>query len=151
MDIERLERIDKLKTKMLKYIFYKKRTEKEVLEKFKNEDNDILDETIENLKELGYINDSDYIKRYVHEVISLKNLSIFEIKYKLYSKGISENLLEDYISENREMLEDYELLAARNIIEKKRKDNELKDIILYLRKKRYTQDTISKILEDERD
>ena len=35
MDLERLERIDKLKTKMLKYIFYKKRSEKEVREKFK--------------------------------------------------------------------------------------------------------------------
>ena len=40
MDLERLERIDKLKTKMLKYIFYKKRSEKEVREKFKNEEND---------------------------------------------------------------------------------------------------------------
>ncbi len=151
MDLERLERIDKLKTKILKYIFYKKRTEKEVIEKFKNEDNDILDETIENLKELGYINDNEYINRYMHEAISLKNLSIFEIKYKLYSKGISENMLEDYISENREMLEDYELLSARNIVNKRKKDNELDDIIIYLRKKRYTQDTISKILDEEND
>ena len=40
MDLERLEQIDKLKTKMLKYIFYKKRSEKEVREKFKNEEKD---------------------------------------------------------------------------------------------------------------
>ena len=53
MDLQKLEEIDKLKTKMLKYIFYKKRTEKEVLEKFKNEETDILEETIENLKELN--------------------------------------------------------------------------------------------------
>ena len=70
MDLERLERIDKLKTKMLKYIFYKKRSEKEVREKFKNEENDILEETIENLKELGYINDVSYVDRFMHEAIA---------------------------------------------------------------------------------
>ncbi len=148
MDIERLEKIDKLKTKILKYIFYKKRTEKEVIEKFKNEDSDILDETIENLKELGYINDVEYINRYMHEAISLKNLSIFELKYKLYSKGISENLIEEYISENKEMLDDYELLSARNIVNKKQAEKELNEIILYLRKKRYTPETITKITEE---
>ncbi len=148
MDIERLEKVDKLKTKILKYIFYKKRTEAEILEKFKNEDSDILDETIENLKELGYINDVEYVKRYVHEVVSLKNLSIFEIKYKLYSKGIKEDIIEDYISQNYEMLQNYELLAARNIINKKQSSKEIDEVIQYLRKKRYMQDTISTILEE---
>ena len=148
MDIERLEKVDKLKTKILKYIFYKKRTEAEILEKFKNEDSDILDETIENLKELGYINDVEYVKRYVHEVVSLKNISIFEINYKLYSKGIKEDIIEDYISQNYEMLQHYELLAARNIINKKQSSKEIDEVIQYLRKKRYMQDTISTILEE---
>lgn len=144
MDFERLEKIDKLKTKMLKYIFYKKRTEKEILEKFKNEESDILEETIENLKELGYINDVEYIAKFIHEAIALKNLSIFELKYKLYSKGIRDNLIEDYINQNDDMLKEYELLSARNIIHKKEKTQELDEIILYLKKKRYSQDTISR-------
>ena len=121
MDLERLERIDKLKTKMLKYIFYKKRSEKEVREKFKNEENDILEETIENLKELGYINDVSYVDRFMHEAIALKNLSIFELKYKLYAKGIPEHIIDDYISQNEDMLNDYELLSARNIANKKKR------------------------------
>lgn len=149
MDLERLAKIDKLKTKMLKYIFYKKRTEKEIWEKFKNEDSDILEETIENLKEIGYINDSEYIEKFIHEAVALKNLSIFELKYKLYSKGISENLIEDYITKNSEMLEDYELLSARNIREKKKNIQELEDTITYLKKKRYKSDTIRKIRNDE--
>ena len=151
MDIETLEKIDKLKTKILKYIFYKKRKEKEILEKFKNEDSEILNETIENLKELGYINDEDYIKRYIHDVIALKNLSIFEIKYKLYAKGIKETDIENYISQNSEMLDEYELLAARNILNKKQKEKEKDEIILYLKKKRYSPDTISTIMEEIND
>ena len=134
MDLERLEKVDKLKTKILKYIFYKKRTEKEILEKFKNEDSDILDETIETLKELGYINDEKYVERFMHEAIALKNLSIFELKYKLYSKGAKESAIDDYISKNEEMLEEYELLSARNIVNKKKSTQEMQDIILYLNK-----------------
>lgn len=145
MDLERLERIDKLKTKILKYIFYKKRTENEILEKFKNEDRDILEETIENLKELGYINDDKYVERFMHEAITLKNLSIFELKYKLYSKGAKESAIENYISQNEEMLEEYELLSAKNIVDKKKNTQDMQDIIAYLKKKRYKAETINKI------
>ena len=120
----------------------------EVLEKFKNEDSDILDETIENLKELGYINDEKYVDRFMHEAIALKNLSIFELKFKLYSKGIKEEVIERYISENQEMLEEYELLSARNILNKKKDTQEFEEIIKYLHKKRYRQDTIKKIEDD---
>lgn len=145
MDLERLERIDKLKTKILKYIFYKKRTENEILEKFKNEDSDILEETIENLKELGYINDDKYVERFMHEAITLKNLSIFELKYKLYSKGAKESAIANYISQNEEMLEEYELLSAKNIVDKKKNTQDMQDIIAYLKKKRYKAETINKI------
>lgn len=150
MDLQKLEEIDKLKTKMLKYIFYKKRTEKEVLEKFKNEETDILEETIENLKELGYINDYEYVQKYMHEAVALKSLSIFELKYKLFSKGISENIIDDYISKNYEMLEEYEIVAARNIVHKKQQTKELEEIVIFLKKKRYKSDTIKKVIEEAR-
>ena len=51
-----IEEFDKLKTKVLKYIMFKKRTEQEIRQKFKDEDSELLDEIIEELKEIGYIN-----------------------------------------------------------------------------------------------
>ena len=129
----------------MKFLIYKKMTEKEVWEKFKNEDRDLLEETIEKLKELGYINDKEYVDRFMNEAISLKNLSIFELKYKLYAKGINDSVIEEYISNNSEMLEEYELLSAQNIYNKKKNLQEPKEIILYLQKKRYNSDTIKKI------
>lgn len=129
----------------MKFIMYKKRTEKEVVEKFKNEDKDLLEETIEKLKELGYINDREYIERFANEAMSLKNLSIFELKYKLYSKGISDSLIDEYIESNLEMLDEYELLSAQNIYDKKKNMQDSQEIILYLRKKRYSPDTIKKL------
>lgn len=144
-NLEELEKKDKLQGKIMKFIMYKKRTEKEVWEKFQNEDQDLLEETIEKLKELGYINDSEYVDRFMNEAISLKNLSIFELKYKLYSKGISDTIIDEYIENNSEMLEQYELLSAQNIYNKKKDLQDPKDIILYLHKKRYSKDTIKKI------
>ena len=47
-----LEEFDKAKTKILRYILYKKRTENEVRTKFKNDiDEEMLEDAIEYLKE----------------------------------------------------------------------------------------------------
>ena len=47
-----LEEFDKLKTKVLKYIMFKKRTEQEIRHKFKEDAGELLDEVIEDLKEI---------------------------------------------------------------------------------------------------
>ena len=94
-----VEEFDREKTKILKYIMYKKRTEKEIIQKFSSTiEKDMLEDIIEELKENGYINDKLYIQKAVTEYMSLQNLSIKEIEYKLYSKGISNDIIETYFS-----------------------------------------------------
>lgn len=83
-----VEEFDKLKTKALKYILFKKRTEQEVRQKFREDSGEMLDDVIEELKELNYINDENYIQRAVKEFKNLKNMSIKEIQYKLMTKGL---------------------------------------------------------------
>ena len=77
-----IEEFDREKTRVLRYILYKKRTEQEVRTKFVNiiEEN-MLDDIIEYLKEANYINDKEYIRKTINNFIALKNLSIREIKY----------------------------------------------------------------------
>ena len=66
------EEFDKLKTKVLKFVLYKKRTENEVREKFEQEiDENKLEDIIEILKENNYINDKDYIDRSIKEFKAL--------------------------------------------------------------------------------
>ena len=148
MDFEYLKKIDILKTKILKYIMFKKRTEKEVRQKFINEDNELLNDTIETLKELGYINDREYIERYVAETISLKNLSIYEIKYKLLSKGIKEELIEEYFERHYEELKEYEKKSAQNLILKKSKNMEKEEIKNYLLRKNFPYDVLKELEND---
>ena len=79
-----VEEFDKGKTKVLRYILYKKRTEQEVRTKFKKDiEENMLEDIIEYLKEAGYINDKEYIEKTVNNFMVLKNMSIKEIKYKL--------------------------------------------------------------------
>lgn len=141
-----IEDLDFAKTKILKYISFKKRTENEVRLKFNRViDEELLDDAIEELKENGYIDDNKYIVRAVNEFMALKNMSIKEIKYKLMAKGINKNLIDNYISTNYEILIDYELQSAKKIAVKKSslEEDEIKS---YLMKKGYSLDSIDEAI-----
>jgi len=147
-NMEEIEALDKLKTQVLKYVLYKKRSEAEVREKFSKNSGNMLDDVIEFLKENDYINDKTYIEKTVNELMRLKNLSMKEIKDKLLAKGLDKSSIEDYLDEKREELIDYELNSAKQIASKKQMTMEQEKVIEYLRKKGYRQEII-KMIETE--
>ena len=66
------------KQECLDIYYIKKRTEQEIRKKFNKQiEENMLDDIIEYLKEAGYINDKDYIKRTINNFIALKNRRIF--------------------------------------------------------------------------
>lgn len=140
------EEFDSNKTQVMKYILYKKRTESEVRKKFCHTmDENMLEDIIEYIKEAGYINDKEYIKKLVAEYMNLKCMSIRELKNKIYSKGIYANDIEDYLYENSEMLEEYEKNSAKKLAEKK-KGLEPEKLRMYLVNKGFDSDTISQVM-----
>ena len=133
-----IEEFDKEKTRVLKYITYKKRTEQEIRNKFRGQiQEDMLEDIIEYLKEAKYIDDFEYIEKQIHEYIILKTMSIKEIKYKLYQKGIDRKLIEQYIDENYEELEEYEKDCIEKIKAKKASTMTEEEIEQYLYRKGY--------------
>lgn len=80
--------------------------------------------------------------RAIDEFIALKTLSIKEIKYKLISKGVKSGIIEDYIQNNKEQLEEYEIKCAKKIANKKQNDMEEIEIKNFLRKKGYQDKSI---------
>ena len=149
-DVEKsysIDDFDKAKTRILKYIFYKKRSENEVKKKFSKEyDEDLLEDIIENLKENGYINDDNYIDRTINEFIALKHLSIREIKYKLMAKGVNSSKIETYLEKNEEQLLEYEIQSAKHYVDKKRIQMEDFQIKRYLMKKGYKEESIKEAM-----
>ena len=144
-----IETFDKLKTQVLKYVLYKKRSEAEIRQKFAQEDENMLEEVIQFLKDNKYISDEIYIEKAINEYQRLKNMSIKEIEFKLLSKGIKREDIEDYIYNHEEELSEYELNSAKNIFIKKQTTMEDADIITYLIKKGYKSETIKEIKEKE--
>ncbi len=143
-----IEEFDKEKTKVMNYIMYKKRTEREVKNKFQNTiQNDLLCDIISYIKEAGYLDDGDYVRRAVNEFMALKNLSAKEMKYKLFTKGVNKEALEDYFYENQEEIEEYEKKSAQNIVTKKQMTMEKEKIRNYLLKKGFKEQIIKEVLE----
>ncbi len=144
-----VEEFDNAKTKVLKYILFKKRTEKEVRQKFSSSlDENLLDDVIENLKENGYLNDHNYIERAIKEFLAIKTMSIKEMKNKLYTKGLESDMIETYFMEHEEELEQYEISCAKKIILKKQLQMQPEEIEAFLYKKGYSRETIGTAKEE---
>lgn len=143
--MEEIEEFDKLKTQVLKYVLYKKRSEAEIRQKFSKNAGKMLDNVVQYLQENNYINDDDYIEKAVHEFQRLKNMSIREIEYKLLAKGLKKDKIDTYIYENEEELIEYEIQSAKNIFIKKQNLLEKDEIVMYLNKKGYRSETIQEV------
>ena len=151
-NFEEAEKLDKLKTRILKYVLYKKRTEQEVRNKFSEEDENLLEDAIEYLKNTGYINDKEYIERAISEYIALRNLSLKDINYKIAQKGVNKNLIDEYICQNKETMLEYEISSAKNIILKKKKSNiEKQEIKKYLYQKGFMSETVNIAFDEVED
>lgn len=145
--LEEFKKYDKIKSKIMKFVVYKKRTEQEVRQKFAKEvERDVLEDIIEELKEDLYINDYNYIERAVNEYINLKSMSIKEIEFKLYTKGISSKLIEKFVSNNIDVLEEYENRSLKKLIEKKKTLINEEQLIGYLLRRGFKQENIQKFL-----
>ena len=143
------EELDYYKTKILKYILFKKRTENEVRKKFSDVEENMLEDIIYFLKEENYLNDMEYIRRSVDEYKNINTLSIKEVNYKLIQKGINKSMLDEFIYNNREELIEYEINSAKKIISKRCKnEDDIDDVKNFLFRKGYMSETISIALED---
>lgn len=144
-----IEEYDKEKSKVLKYVLYKKRTKQEIKNKFSSSiEFEMLNDIIDELEEIGYINDNEYIKRSINDFIKLNNMSLKEVRYKLMIKGISNDLIDDYMQENEEKMEHYEIESAKKIIIKKQNQMQEEEIIKYLLKKGYQTSNIKQAIEN---
>ena len=136
-----LEEFDKEKTKVFKYIMYKKRTEQEVRNKFRGQiEEDMLEDIIEYLKEANYINDYEFIEKQVKEYVNLKTMSIKEMQYKLYNKGLDRKLIEKYMDKHYDELKEYEHTCMEKIKSKKQNTMTEEEIQQYLYRKGYKFD-----------
>ncbi|WP_066892811.1 recombination regulator RecX [Clostridium nigeriense] len=125
------------------------KSEKELRDKLilKGYENEEIDKTIKFLKKYSFISDDNYTKMYVKDKSRLQGKK--KIKYDLMKKGISENIIEEEISnidrdDERETA--YNLAIKKYNTIAKREDDKFKlsqKLYRYLLTKGYDYDTVS--------
>ncbi len=60
---------------------------------------DVVQETADKMEKLGYINDSDYARAFVHDSIMLNKYGPRKIKQALFNRGIPGTLTDEALSE----------------------------------------------------
>ncbi|CRZ34325.1 regulatory protein [Herbinix hemicellulosilytica] len=114
--------LKRAKHKALNMLKYSDKTEKEIYIRLKNEyyNDDIIERTIEYLKDYNYLNDERYALNYIRS--RKETESILAIKNKLLSKGINKKVLDKIIAREYEISDDEdndpEILAIKKIIGK---------------------------------
>lgn len=86
---------EQAKERAVRFTALSKKTDFEVRRKLKTlsvEDN-VIDEVSEYLKRLGYIDDVDYVESFIRQSERMEKLSIFEIRQKLFEKGVDKELV----------------------------------------------------------
>lgn len=108
----------KARSRAIKYIMYKFRTSTEVYNKLielEFSEKEVV-KVIYDLTQLEYINDEEYVKKFIESNKKTKKLSKNMIKLKLKNKGINEELIEKYFYE----LEFSDVDAIIKLLEKKK-------------------------------
>lgn len=150
MNLDEELRYDNFKSRIVRNLLLRLKTEKEVRDKYSRyDDSDLyLERAIEEIKEYGYIDDEKYARLYIQDAIILeKRNSIFELKQKLIQKGVSSNYIYQAISENEEELNELEQKVIKKILYNKRKKEEDK-VISYLYRKGFNTRNIQNAVAD---
>ena len=117
-------------------------------------------ETIEWLKELGYIDDIDYANRYL-EILITKGRGRIRIKQEMRKKGLSgseiDAIIDDGFSENQE--HEKALAIARKLVDSLPEDIEKQQLMRKISSKLVTQgynfdiinSVINQVIKSERD
>ena len=135
--------------KIVTYVLYKMRTVAETRKKcqmLKFEES-YIEDVIDYLIEAGYLNDDTYAKKYVENVMRLKNMSSNGIKIDLLRKGISEDIIDKYIDTDE--VREYEEESAIILAQKKYKTTpDILKIKKFLLGKGFGYDAVSKSIDN---
>ncbi len=141
----------KARARAIKYIMYKTRTSKEVYDKLLELEfnSEVINQVIFDLKQLEYINDEEYVKKFIESNKKSKKISKSMIKLKLKNKGIDNEVIEKYFVE----LDFDDFGAIEKLLVKKKFSNDLpfeekNKIVAYCVRKGFSLDDVIKATKE---
>ena len=149
--MEKMTEYVSARARAIKYIMYKMRTSKEVYDKLLELgfEEEIINGVIFDLKQLEYINDEEYAKKFIESNKKSKKISKSMIKLKLKNKGIDGEIIEKYLE--KLAVSDFDAIE-KVLIKKKFSDDlpfeEKNRILAYCVRKGFSLDEVLKVIKE---
>lgn len=141
--------IDKAKTKAFDLLSRRPRSKWELEDYLgrKGYETEIIESTLNMLSNLGYVNDSDFAKRWISDRRLLKSTSKRRLTQELRQKKVPDDIIKEALStddtDEREVLKD---LIARKRRQSRYQDNT--KLIQYLARQGFNYDAIKEVLDE---
>lgn len=125
--LQATEELQGAKSVALRFLARRQRTEKEIRDKLRTREfaDEEIQKTIENLRELGFLNDEEFARSYIRHQLTLRPKGKLLLKQKLLLLGIKKDLVDAAVNEAFQETDQVEvaLQAAQKFIRKSQKTN----------------------------
>jgi regulatory protein len=152
-NVLKTEEQNKANTYALNLLSFSARTEKQIRDKMseKEYESSIINNTIEFLTRTGLLNDSKYAENFAKDKANFNKYGNSRIKFELYRKGVSKDIVEDVISNQPD--DEYERaleVATKKILSYKNDDKNAvyRKMSGFLQRKGYSYDIVSKVMKE---
>jgi regulatory protein len=136
-----------------KFLSARPRTEKEIIDKLKSKkyNNKIINEVVDNLKKINYINDYEFCLNWINYRLKLKPIGKKRLIWELKNKGVSYDLavktVEELISNEKEERITRDLFE-KHLLKYKTKSNGINKLKKFLLRRGFSLEIIEKICKD---
>lgn len=137
----------------LNFLSYRARSEKELYTRLTQKEyphNFILN-AITYCKEYGYLNDKEFALSFIRDKTNLNKYGPKKLRYELYKKGISQNIIDQVLVPDKDTEYDMALELGLKKLDRYKNDN--KDAIYrklggFLQRKGYSHDIVYRVLRE---
>lgn len=141
----------------LRYLSYRPRSEEEVIDYLKEKQkkakgltDEIIYQIVAKLQEYKFIDDEKFVQFWIEQRTKYKNKPVRIIEYELKQKGISQDLIRENLSKNKN---ETDLESAKNLAAKKMdfyrslsQEKRQEKVMNYLLRKGFSYDTVKKAI-----
>ena len=147
------ESIESAYSKAVHYLQFGLRTKQDIREYLKKKEiaDNVIDEAIEKLIEIGYLNDNHYVEAAVTDYFNLNQKGPYWIQRKLLEKGLDKDVIEENIAKictEEAMIEMlYKIIEHEYKVRRETKNKKVQKITQKLYTNGFTSDIIRKVFD----
>ena len=136
----------------LKFLAYRQRSKKEIIDKLaeKGFEDKFIENTLVYLKSYDLVDDLEFAKSFAKDKINLNKQGPQKIKYELYKKGISKEIIEKVLDEDDNEYNRALELAKKKLPSYKNDDRNAiyRKLGGFLQRRGYSYECVSKVLKE---